>query len=423
MTIFTVHRNAYCEDQPGSPREEDQVQSHVIVQSSFETPGRAIQALSQFVNTVQRRGNQEPNAAIQRLFDQEVNHLISGGAPAQEVSTTGMGEMPWDILVHISQFLDLRSQGRVAQTCQDWVSAIQQRHLFDMSIVRDPEMRPFLPLLGFNSPPSLSSSREVGDVYRFLLVRVKTILDVVQTSPLLSDDERSAFRNIQPQDIIQRPKRLHGLLKTAYDHSLVSPFTNGRNNGPDLGENTSLAEKAQRIRRHLEQHMPSYTSLYCKALFMLCFPKELCCLKNLQQLELSANPLTAVPVEIGQLSQLERLYLIHNQITTLPAEIGQLSQLQMLNLYASHLTAVPAEIGQLSQLRRLYLSHGQLTALPEEIGQMSQLELLDLSYNQLTALPEEIGQMSQLQRLVLNHNPLTTVPAELWDVFRNPQGS
>ena len=321
MTIFTVHRNAYCEDQPGSPREEDQVQSHVIVQSSFETPGRAIQALSQFVNTVQRRGNQEPNAAIQRLFDQEVSRLLSGGTSAQEVSTTSMGDMSWDILVHISQFLDLQSQGRVAQTCQDWVSAVQQRHLFDMSIVGDPEMKPFLPLLGLNNPPSLSSSREVGDVYRSLLVRVKTILDVVQTSPLLSDDERSAFRNIQPQDIIQRPKRLHGLLKTAYDHSLVSPFTNGQNNGPDLRENTSLTEKAQRIRRHLEQHMPSYTSMDCRALFMLCFPKELCCLKNLRQLELSLNPLTAVPTEIRQLSKLQTLDLRSNQLTTLPAQL------------------------------------------------------------------------------------------------------
>ena len=321
LTNFTVHLNAYCADHPGSLSEEDQIQSHVVAQSSFETPGGAIQALSQFVNTVQRRGNQELNAVIQRLFDQEVSRLLSEGTSAQEVSTTSMGDMSWDILVHISQFLDLQSQGRVAQTCQDWVSAIQQRHLFDMSIVRDPEMRPFLPLLGFNSPPSLSSSREVGDVYRFLLVRVKTILDVVQTSPLLSDDERSAFRNIQPQDIIQRPKRLHGILKTAYDHSLVSPFTNGQNNGPDLRENTSLTEKAQRIRRHLEQHMPSYTSMDCRALFMLCFPKELCCLKNLRQLELSLNPLTAVPTEIRQLSKLQTLDLRSNQLTTLPAQL------------------------------------------------------------------------------------------------------
>ena len=136
----------------------------------------------------------------------------------------------------------------------------------------------------------------------------------------------------------------------------------------------------------------------------------------MQSLNLSGNPLTALPESLGQLTQLQSLDLSGNQLTALPESLGQLTQLQSLDLSGNQLTALPESLGQLTQLQSLDLSGNQLTALPESLGQLTQLQSLDLSVNQLTALPESLGQLTQLESLDLRDNPLTALPEWLGDL-------
>ena len=80
-----------------------------------------------------------------------------------------------------------------------------------------------------------------------------------------------------------------------------------------------------------------------------------------------------------------------------------------VNLSNNKLTQLPVEIGQLTQLTTLNLSYNQLTQLSVEIGQLTQLITFDLSYNQLTQLSVEIGQLTQLTTTkIYDQNQLTT---------------
>lgn len=124
--------------------------------------------------------------------------------------------------------------------------------------------------------------------------------------------------------------------------------------------------------------------------------KELYCLESLQ--------LTSLPKEICDLRQLQELHLWDNQLTTLPKEIGNLTQLQVLFAHENLLTSLPEEIGQLTQLLVLNLNCNQLTSLPKQIGNLTLLKALYLSDNPLTSLPREIDNLTQLEQLYIDGN-------------------
>ena len=61
----------------------------------------------------------------------------------------------------------------------------------------------------------------------------------------------------------------------------------------------------------------------------------------------------------GQLRELRELWLDHNQLTALPDTFGQLRQLRELGLDRNQLTALPDTFGQLRQLRELGCASGR----------------------------------------------------------------
>jgi len=95
------------------------------------------------------------------------------------------------------------------------------------------------------------------------------------------------------------------------------------------------------------------------------FPKEICELTHLNQIQLANNTLRSVPPEIGKLKNLKVLNLSSNQLTSLPAEIGQLQSLEKLNLAKNKLIELPSEIRQLKNLKYLNLKKNNIS--PEEI--------------------------------------------------------
>ena len=67
-------------------------------------------------------------------------------------------------------------------------------------------------------------------------------------------------------------------------------------------------------------------------------PVQVCLLKNLKALDLSANRIHSIPMDIRLLKTLEVLALANNNIATLPDELYELKQLKRLYLEGNNLT-------------------------------------------------------------------------------------
>lgn len=139
-------------------------------------------------------------------------------------------------------------------------------------------------------------------------------------------------------------------------------------------------------------------------------------LESLEELYLSANSLTNLPIDIFYLSVLEALDLSGNKITELPSEIKLLRNLQTLDIWDNKLTSLPSEIGELPILRLFTVGKNQITSLPSKIGQLINLKILDISENQITSLPEELGKLTNLEYLGAGNNALKYLPASIGEL-------
>jgi Leucine-rich repeat (LRR) protein len=90
------------------------------------------------------------------------------------------------------------------------------------------------------------------------------------------------------------------------------------------------------------------------------------------------------------------------QLIHLPKEIGCLNNLCQLDLTDSNFIAIPADIGELRNLRILNLSKNKLKAVSPDIGKLSSLSNLDLSSNCLQELPVELTRLTELHNLNLS---------------------
>ncbi|KAL6648438.1 hypothetical protein ACP70R_012662 [Stipagrostis hirtigluma subsp. patula] len=73
------------------------------------------------------------------------------------------------------------------------------------------------------------------------------------------------------------------------------------------------------------------------------FPMEICCLVNLEYLNLSKNRILSLPMELGNLSRLKYFYLRDNyyvQITIPPRLIARLGRLQVLEVFTASIVSV-----------------------------------------------------------------------------------
>jgi Leucine-rich repeat (LRR) protein len=413
----------YLRDYPEAIDAQTQYTLTALAKNTFENEEKAIHALADFVERVQRSDKPGLKKIVQALFDQEMKRLSSAPAaeeplekrPRPETGNTGIGilDLPQDPLAHIFSFLDLKDQRQAAQVCRDFRGAMRLQRIYLLPL-DTPEFRALSSLFGISLPPPNPSSCEVRAACESLFANVPYILEGVKASDVLSAEEQKPFLTVSVGEIVQDPSRLKNLLHTAHEISLVAPFLDGRNAGPAFLTSMTLEAKAETVRTHLKEKGDSYTELECGYPGMLCFPRELCSLQNLQILSLDFNRLISIPPEIGRLAQLRELDLFNNRLTTLPAEIGQLAQLRKLDLDNNRLISIPPEIGRLAQLRELCLDNNRLTTIPPEIGGIMQLRRLRLDNNRLTTMPAEIGQLEQLQSLFLRNNRLTTMPDEIW---------
>ena len=140
------------------------------------------------------------------------------------------------------------------------------------------------------------------------------------------------------------------------------------------------------------------------------FPRALFTLADtLELLDLSGNPISALPDDFARFAQLRIFFASNCAFTTLPRVLGQCPQLEMVGFKACHIADVPAD-SLPPRLRWLILTDNRVTTLPDSLGQRPRLQKLMLSCNQLQALPDLSG-CRNLELLRIASNQFRAIPA------------
>ncbi|MDZ8263669.1 leucine-rich repeat domain-containing protein [Nostoc sp. ChiQUE01b] len=139
-------------------------------------------------------------------------------------------------------------------------------------------------------------------------------------------------------------------------------------------------------------------------------PLELLGLPNLRKLDISGNPLESIPDVVTQILHLEELILIRVELTEIPDAIAKLTNLTQLHLDSNQITQIPEAITNLTNLRELHLSYNKRTQIPKAIANLTNLTQLHLDSNQITQIPEVIANLTNLTQLHLSDNQITQIP-------------
>jgi len=141
-------------------------------------------------------------------------------------------------------------------------------------------------------------------------------------------------------------------------------------------------------------------------------------LKNLQNLNLGHNSLKSLPDEIGQLTNLKKLDLTYNAIEKVPITIENLTKLEYLNLGSNNIDSIPSAITSLSNLKSLFLERNAIKEIPDSIANLKNLETLYLNDNNITTVPEVLAELENLKPngIYLDGNMITSLPESLKDI-------
>lgn len=127
-------------------------------------------------------------------------------------------------------------------------------------------------------------------------------------------------------------------------------------------------------------------------------PGELFCyapFNKYREIDLSNWGVHELPESIFLNSELEVLDLSKNPITALSKEIRNLQKLHTLKICNTNLSSLPEEIGELTCLTWLNIYNNQFSELPSSLGNLQNLEILNVSGNrgdlsQDNDLPQEV---------------------------------
>ena len=170
-------------------------------------------------------------------------------------------------------------------------------------------------------------------------------------------------------------------------------------------------------------------------------PESIGGLKNLTDLFVNVDELTALPESIGNLQSLTKFSLYLKDDLTVLSEsaggvlknltylsisgpvssggldcIGNLRSLTELSLWrCKGSKALPDSIGNLEKLRKLTINYSSFEQLPQSIGNLSSLVNFSLCANKnLTGLPDSIGNLKNLESLHIGDSPyLERIPESL----------
>ena len=140
------------------------------------------------------------------------------------------------------------------------------------------------------------------------------------------------------------------------------------------------------------------------------FPPSFQKLKNLREVNLHYNKLTAIPKQIKRLKDLSRLKVGNNKIASTDG-IERLKRLQILMLENNEVEFLPRELfSNLRKLEYFNCACNLLRDIHPDVRFLRQLKDVDLSGNRLTSLPPELFLLPRLEVLNASSNRITRVP-------------
>jgi internalin A len=124
---------------------------------------------------------------------------------------------------------------------------------------------------------------------------------------------------------------------------------------------------------------------------------------DLQELELSGNPITRLPEPIVQLTRLQTLEADDAGLSCLPGWLFALFDLRSLSVDYNGISELPSAIRQSVRLVTLRLSNNPLEFIPDELAALQRLEHLDLSNTNLQEIPTAVYSLHRLRSLLLQY--------------------
>lgn len=128
-------------------------------------------------------------------------------------------------------------------------------------------------------------------------------------------------------------------------------------------------------------------------------PKELFEVTDLQQLNLSFNPIEITGDELAALEHLHTIELSDCQLEEVPAVLAKMPRLESISLSNNNITVLPDSFSALQQLKKLYLYNCRLTTIPSVLKTLPNLETLNIDYQQddvLLSIDEMYPSLKQL---------------------------
>jgi hypothetical protein len=139
-----------------------------------------------------------------------------------------------------------------------------------------------------------------------------------------------------------------------------------------------------------------------------------------QQLAAELVP-AATPAEPPNPLAGPQVRLMGQKLETLPYPFEQLKELTELDLSINRLTAVPDSLWRAPALRVLDLSHNPLAKLSDAVGQAKELRSLGLRSTALTELPEGLATAKKLEKIYLSGCAKLKVDSVLHVLARLPK--
>lgn len=142
----------------------------------------------------------------------------------------------------------------------------------------------------------------------------------------------------------------------------------------------------------------------------------------LTKLDLSMNPIEAVPEAVAQMRHLKELSLSACRGVSL--DLGEDSplwrgvHLRTLDLSSNGLAKLARNVKGLVRLQTLILRDNQLMRLTSRLSQLVHLETLDLRNNLFTSVPQVLAEIPRIKTVQLEGNPLLE-PIELAVLIRS----